>query len=134
MYYCTYRYYTGSLFLWSLSWQDTMQPTDVLAPSLCSWIRRVIGRDSSRDIRTVQDFLFNPNLPKLEAALYEAVGRANDRADSRAARVQKLRILPKELSVVDGELSPTLKVKRFHLNEKYSDLIEDMYKEGEEDN
>lgn len=43
--------------------------------------------------------------------------------------VKKIRLLPAELTVESGELTPTLKVRRRIVDEKYKNLIEDMYKE-----
>jgi len=41
--------------------------------------------------------------------------------------VKKLRILPRDLSIEQGEMTPTLKVKRKVVLEKYRDLVEEMY-------
>ena len=46
---------------------------------------------------------------------------------SRVEQVKKFRILPKKLYEEDGEVTPTMKVKRRFINEAFSDLIESMY-------
>ena len=42
--------------------------------------------------------------------------------------VKKFALLPRDLSVEDGELTPSLKVKRKVVESNYSDLLEDFYK------
>jgi len=42
-------------------------------------------------------------------------------------QIKKFRLIEKPFTVEDGELTPTLKVKRRVVEEKYQDLIEDMY-------
>jgi long-chain acyl-CoA synthetase len=48
---------------------------------------------------------------------------------SRFERVKKLALLERELTVEGGELTPTLKVKRRVIDEKYRDVIEQLYRE-----
>jgi long-chain acyl-CoA synthetase len=66
--------------------------------------------------------------------LAEEIGAAVNEANERHARVEwirKWRIIPNELTVSGGELTPTLKVKRATVNERYADLISEMYAEVE---
>ncbi|MBM3302684.1 MAG: AMP-binding protein, partial [Deltaproteobacteria bacterium] len=42
--------------------------------------------------------------------------------------VKKFTIVPKKLYEEDGEVTPTMKVKRKYINEKFGDLIKAMYK------
>ncbi len=47
---------------------------------------------------------------------------------SRVEQVKKFTILPKKLYEEDGEVTPTMKVKRKYVNEAFGDLIEAMYR------
>jgi len=47
---------------------------------------------------------------------------------SRVENVRKFKILPKKLYEEDGEVTPTMKVKRKSVNEAFKDLIDAMYK------
>jgi long-chain acyl-CoA synthetase len=43
-------------------------------------------------------------------------------------RVKKFALLERELSVERGELTPTLKIKRRVIDERYRDVIEKLYR------
>jgi long-chain acyl-CoA synthetase len=45
--------------------------------------------------------------------------------------IVRFALLPNDLSIEGGELTPTLKVKRRIIDQKYSDLIDGMYKGGD---
>ena len=45
--------------------------------------------------------------------------------------IRKFRLLDKKLYTEDGEVTPTMKVKRKAIAEQYKDIIEEMYKGGE---
>ncbi|MCX5863223.1 MAG: AMP-binding protein [Deltaproteobacteria bacterium] len=49
---------------------------------------------------------------------------------SHVESIKKFTIVPKKLYEEDGEVTPTMKVKRKYINEKFGDLIKAMYKGG----
>ena len=46
---------------------------------------------------------------------------------ARVQTIKKIKMLPADLSIEGGELTPTMKVKRKIVNQKYSDMIEAFY-------
>jgi long-chain acyl-CoA synthetase len=55
-----------------------------------------------------------------------------DEVNTRFARVEhvrKFKILPRELSQENDELTPTMKIKRQVVAENWTELIESMYQE-----
>ena len=73
-----------------------------------------------------------PDAAKLSQNLkvHEVFQRAVDAINqdlSNVERIKKFTILPGDLSVDGGELTPTLKVKRKVINEKYAGQVEAMY-------
>ncbi|MCB9703863.1 MAG: long-chain fatty acid--CoA ligase [Myxococcales bacterium] len=71
------------------------------------------------------------DLPE-HADLRAEVQRAVDEANKELARVEQIKkftVLPRNLTIEDGELTPTLKVKRKKVHEKWSAAIEAMYAE-----
>ena len=63
--------------------------------------------------------------------IYELLDRELDQFQKKLAnfeRVRKFAILDKPFTIETGELTPSLKIKRKFVEERYKDLIEDMYK------
>jgi long-chain acyl-CoA synthetase len=50
---------------------------------------------------------------------------------ARVENIRKFKLLDKKLYTEDGEVTPTMKVKRTSISKQYADLIESMYREGE---
>jgi long-chain acyl-CoA synthetase len=49
---------------------------------------------------------------------------------ARVEQVRSFRVLPRDFTVEDGELTPTMKIKRRVINEHFADQIESMYKDS----
>lgn len=64
--------------------------------------------------------------PEISSLIEREVQQVNKEL-ARVETVRKFTILDKRLYVEDGEVTPTMKVKRKFINEQYQDLIEAMY-------
>ena len=111
-----------SVFLTFKVVMDDDTPTNQLSPTVQEWCSS-LGRSN---LKTVDDVLLGPDV-KIMSAIQKGIDKANKRAVSNAARVQRWTILPSDVSIPGGELGPTLKLKRFYFNKKYNDSIERMY-------
>ena len=60
-------------------------------------------------------------------ALYQEIVNGLNRELSQFERIKRIAILPNEFSIDSGELTPTLKVKRKVVEEKYRDVIRELY-------
>jgi long-chain acyl-CoA synthetase len=60
--------------------------------------------------------------------IQEEVNKVNAQL-ARVENIRKFRILDKKLYTEDGEVTPTMKVKRKAINEQYRELIESMYRD-----
>ena len=65
--------------------------------------------------------------PEVQKLIQKEVDKVN-RTMANVETVKKFTILSKKLYEEDGEVTPTLKVKRKYINEAFKDLIEAMYK------
>jgi long-chain acyl-CoA synthetase len=64
--------------------------------------------------------------PAVRGLVQEALDRANAKY-AQVERVKKFAILDHDLSQETGELTPTLKVKRNVVNDKYADVLDQLY-------
>ncbi len=84
------------------------------------------AQDNKIQFSTYKDLTRSPEINKL---IQGEVDKVNETL-SRVEQVKKFTIIPKKLYEEDGEVTPTMKVKRKYVNEAFSDLIEGMYKRG----
>ncbi|HZS48139.1 MAG TPA: long-chain fatty acid--CoA ligase [Blastocatellia bacterium] len=75
----------------------------------------------------LDDLTTNPQV--IEHVKKEVAGLTKSLADYE--RIKKIAILPKEFTVEGGELTPTLKVRRRIVEDKYKDLINSLYPSSE---
>ena len=82
------------------------------------------AQDNKVQFSTYKDLTQAPEILKL---IQGELDKVNETL-SRVEQVKKFTILPKKLYEEDGEVTPTMKVKRKYVNEAFKDLIEGMYK------
>jgi long-chain acyl-CoA synthetase len=82
------------------------------------------AQDKKIQFSTYKDLTQSPEIQEL---IQGEVSKVNETL-SRVENVRKFKILPKKLYEEDGEVTPTMKVKRKHVNEAFRDLIDSMYK------
>jgi long-chain acyl-CoA synthetase len=67
--------------------------------------------------------------PQVKEMMDKEVDRVNREELSKYQTLKDFRLLEKDLTIEDGLLTPTLKVKRGPVMERYNDLIDGMYEE-----
>jgi long-chain acyl-CoA synthetase len=84
------------------------------------------AQDNKIQFSTYKDLTQSPEIFRLISKEVEKVNEGL----SRVEQVKKFTIIPKKLYEEDGEVTPTMKVKRKAINEQFSDLIDAMYRRG----
>jgi len=85
-----------------------------------------IANQIESSARTIEEVITDP---KWQDYFNKGMKLANSKTTSRAQIVQKWAIVPTPFSERGGELTPTLKLKRNVVLEKYQHLINEMYAE-----
>jgi long-chain acyl-CoA synthetase len=111
----------------------------------CRWISQAVMHGDQRPYPVVLITLDEEEMPVYarehglpedvaslcrEPAVQELIQQEIDRANAKYAQVEQVKkfvILDHDLSQPTGELTPTLKVKRNVVNEKYADLFDALY-------
>jgi long-chain acyl-CoA synthetase len=68
--------------------------------------------------------------PKVQALYEDIVGEVN-RSLARYETLKKILLVPDEFSSIDGTLTPTLKLRRRAIEERYRAQIEELYRSAE---
>ena len=61
--------------------------------------------------------------------MYESLIDAKTQSLGQVEKIKKFVLLPEELTQETGEMTPTLKLKRKFIDQKYKDLIDKLYEE-----
>ncbi|MBW3619708.1 MAG: long-chain fatty acid--CoA ligase [Actinobacteria bacterium] len=81
------------------------------------------AKEHGKEGKSVSDLVDDPDL---RAEIQGAVDNAN-KAVSKAEAIKAFRILPEDFTIEGGELTPSLKVKRNVVADKYGHVIDDIY-------
>ena len=77
---------------------------------------------------SIQEKDINVSNEELDVEVEKEVQRLNDEF-SNPEQIKKFIILPRDFTIDDGELTPTLKIRRKQINENWSAEINSMYSE-----
>eukprot|EP00105_Crassostrea_gigas_P020681 XP_011439523.1 PREDICTED: long-chain-fatty-acid--CoA ligase ACSBG2 isoform X3 [Crassostrea gigas] len=100
---------------------DTLEPTDNLTAVTVDWMKAQ-GSGATK----VSDILDHKDAIVLKA-IQKGIDKANERAISRAQKIQKWSILPRDFSIPGGELGPTMKLRRPIVHKMYAKTIDAFY-------
>ena len=102
---------------------------------VCGERRPYLSAVMTLNAEAVARFAAEHNLPaasaRLELAIREELQKGVDAINARHARVENIRrfaILPEPLSIENGDLTPTMKVKRQSLMRRLEPVIDELYK------
>ena len=95
----------------------------LIVPEFQALERRL--KDLGRPPGTREELIHRPDV----LALYQEIIDALNRELSQFERIKTLALLPTEFTVETGELTPTLKVKRKVVEQKWRKEIEELYRE-----
>jgi long-chain-fatty-acid--CoA ligase ACSBG len=101
---------------------ETMLPTDKLAPDALHAATTVLNSSITTYSAAKEDKVWFDYIN-------EGIKKANKMTASNAQIVQKWRWLPEDFSEKAGDLTPTLKLKRKVVTEKYAAFIDSIYEE-----
>ena len=94
------------------------------------YLSALISLDAEALAAYAQAHGIDPNKAHDDPTIRASIQKVVDEMTARVARVEtvkKFTILPRPLSIDQGELTPTLKVKRKVVNEQWASAIDGMY-------
>ncbi len=101
---------------------DRKYPAVLLVPDLAGLAAK-LGAPTPATLAEAEALIKRPEAQALFAAAVEAVNQPL----AQFERIKKFAALPRELTVEKGELTPTLKVKRRVIDERYKSVIDELY-------
>jgi long-chain acyl-CoA synthetase len=99
----------------------------LIVPELAALERRL--KDLGRPSGSREELTARPDV----LALYQEIVDALNRELSQFERIKRIALLPAEFSVESGELTPTLKVRRKVVEQRWHDRIEALYEDSRTD-
>jgi long-chain acyl-CoA synthetase len=99
-------------------------PSLLVVPDFPALERRL--KDLGRPAGPREELVRRPEV----VALYQAAIDQVNRELSQFERIKRLALLPREFTIESGELTPTLKVKRKVVEERWKETIEGLYAES----
>jgi long-chain acyl-CoA synthetase len=100
-------------------------PALLIVPDLAVLCQR-LGLPRPATAAGTEEMVDRPNVRSLYAGIVETVNAHL----AQFERIKKFAVLPCEFSIETGELTPSLKVKRRVVEQKYKQTIEALYREG----
>ncbi len=100
-------------------------PAALIVPDLAALAAK-LGVAKPGSLAEAESILGRPDARALISAVVDGV---NERL-AQFERIKKFALLPREFTMEAGELTPTLKVKRRVIDERYKDTIDGLYRDG----
>ena len=88
---------------------------------------RAYAQLKNLNLRTPEEFCTNERI----LDLFKRQVDAHTKDLAQYERVKRIALLERELTIEGGEMTPTLKIKRRVVNEKYRDVIDRLYEGAE---
>ncbi|MEK6530676.1 MAG: long-chain fatty acid--CoA ligase, partial [candidate division NC10 bacterium] len=82
------------------------------------------AQDNRIPFATFADLTQNPEIRRLIQGEIDKVNKTVSQVES----IKKFALLPRRFYEEEGDVTPTKKVKRRHIEERYADLIASLYK------